>query len=254
MKVLRINLDKKEERFIYSEKLKEFEREFSYPLGQTNFSIKHGLKHDYFSFFEQLGQVHYLVIEEENKIVGSICAILRQFDGCKKTWYLCDFKISKQYRGQSLYKKLMIKFFFRLYWKNKKMFCINMSSPHDNKIHNHSQKILSKFSIQIESRFLSQFTYSELNKFDNFFWTKHYVVTNNNKKDIIIDDAAIPLYHIVKKERHINGVSVVNNKYLPEDGQFMFLTDKKLEIFSNEIEISFIHKDNPGLYVSSAEI
>jgi ribosomal protein S18 acetylase RimI-like enzyme len=254
MKALRINLNNKDERFIYSEKLKDFESEFSYPLGETTFSIKHGLKYDYFSFFEQLGEVYYLIIEEGNKIVGAICAVLRQFDGYTKTWYLCDFKISKEYRGQSLYKKLMVKFFLKLYWKNKKMFSINMSTPANNKIHNHSQKILKKFNIQIESRFLSQFNYDDLNKFNDEFWKSHYVVSNNNKKDIVINGGAIPLYHIVKNDRYINNISVINKNYLPQDGQFMYLSNQKINLFPNEIEISFIHKDNPGLYVSSAEI
>lgn len=254
MKYIKVNLNNTEERFIYSEKLKEFEKEFSYPLGNESFTIEHGIKNDYFSFFEQLGKVNYLVIEDNNRIIGAVAVILRKLENNTKTWYLCDFKISKKYRGLNLYKKLMMRFFLNFYLINKTMYAVNMNVSNSNKLHIHTQSIFKKFNIQIEKRFLSQFSKEEIDKLGDEFWDAHYLVTNMTKKDIVIKETPIQLYHVVKKTRHIDNASNINHLYIPENSQIMYLTENKLSLFENEIEISYIHKGNPGLYFSSAEI
>lgn len=254
MKCFKINLNNLEERLIYSEKLKKFEQEFSYPLGEQSFFIKHGIKNDYFSFFEQLGKVNYLVIEDNNIIIGAVAVILRNLEENNKIWYLCDFKISKNYRGLHLYKKLMLKFFLKFYFVSKTMYAVNMNPSNSNKLHLHTQSIFKIFNIQIEKRFLSQFSKQELYKLKDSFWETHYLVTNMSKKDIIIHERPINLYHIVKKSRYIDNKLCINHLYIPENAKIMYLTDKKLSLFQNEIEISYIHKNNSGLYFSSAEI
>ena len=244
MKVKKVDLQT--ERQEYSQKMQDFEKEFTYPLGNQSFSIQHGTTSDYFTFFEGLGEVHFLVIEDNNKVVGAICAVL------KDTWYLCDFKISQAYRGKKLYRKLMLKYFLPLYLKNQTMFAVNMSPPSKNKIFTHTQRILKYFNIQIESRYLSQFTGKDLSHFNEKFWKEHYIVTNNGNKDIVIEGKCVPLYHIVNKQRKLNGVQTVTE--VPADSQVMLVTSKKLNMFPDEIEISLIHKGNPNIYFSSAEI
>ena len=48
----KINLKNQVEREIYSKKLQNFEKEFTYPLGNESFYISHGLEKDYFVFFD----------------------------------------------------------------------------------------------------------------------------------------------------------------------------------------------------------
>ena len=49
---------------MYSNKLQHFESNFQYPLNQETFKIQHGNNnYDYFSFFEKMGKVNYLVLE-----------------------------------------------------------------------------------------------------------------------------------------------------------------------------------------------
>ena len=102
----KINLKNQVEREIYSKKLQNFEKEFTYPLGNESFYINHGLEKDYFVFFEKLGKPNIMVLENNNEIIGLCCAILRNING-KNIWYICDFKIKKEFRGKKLYKKLI---------------------------------------------------------------------------------------------------------------------------------------------------
>ena len=44
----KINLKNQVERETYSKKLQNFEKEFTYPLGNESFYINHGLEKDYF--------------------------------------------------------------------------------------------------------------------------------------------------------------------------------------------------------------
>ena len=136
----KIDLQDKNERQKYSQKLKEFEKEFTYPLGNKTFYISHGENSDYFSFFEKLGTPEFLILEDNNNLIGVVCLVLRLMNG-KKVWYACDFKISKEYRGKKLYRKWIWKFFVPFYLKCKNLFGINMSSPEENKLWKHTQNI-----------------------------------------------------------------------------------------------------------------
>lgn len=55
MKTFKIDIKNKNVRQKYSDLLKDFENEFSYPLGEKSFFIKHGFsgEHDYFSFLNK---------------------------------------------------------------------------------------------------------------------------------------------------------------------------------------------------------
>ncbi|NCQ51841.1 GNAT family N-acetyltransferase [archaeon] len=95
-----INLSNVNDRKKYSYELKEFEKQFVYPLGNDTFHIEHGQNSDYFSFFEKLGKPNIMVLEKNNKIIGVCSAVLREINN-KKYWYLCDFKIEKEHRGKN---------------------------------------------------------------------------------------------------------------------------------------------------------
>lgn len=254
MKCKKINLQDKNERNSYSHKLQEFEKEFTYPLGDKQFYISHGVNADYFSFFEQLGKPEFLILEDQNKVIGIVCLILRNING-KKTWYACDFKISKAYRGQKLYRKLMWKFFLPFYMKCQVLFGVNMSNPENNKLWKHTQSIFKAFSIKVEPYYLYEFTTKDINDtiLDSFS-----IITNNGLKDIIIDGKQVSLYHLVDKDHLKNNLThhrEVNKAELNADDAIMLLTPNKKHIsYAKESTITLIHRKNPSVYISSTEI
>jgi len=257
MKCRKINLQNRRERETYSYKLKDLEKEFTYPLGDKEFYISHGLYADYFSFFEQLGKPEFLVLEDGDNVIGVVCLILRTING-KQTWYACDFKISKAYRGQKLYRKWMWKFFLPYYIKCQLLFGINMSSPENNKLWKHTQSIFKVFSIDVKPHYLYEFTANELGLLDDNIINNYSLITNNGVKDIIVEGNPVSLYHLVEKNHLKNNLphyNIVDKNQLNDNDSIMLLVQDKKEIsFAKESVISFIHRKNPNIYLSSAEI
>jgi len=237
MKVIKIDLRNKKQREFYNFHMREFEKDFTYPLGETSFQICHG--EDYFRFFETLGEVSYFVVWDK-KIVGAVCAVLRDMHGIK-AWYLCDFKIDKDYRGKKLYRKIMLKYFLSHYIKCPRFFFVNMSSPTDNRIFLHTQSIFK--NLDIESRYLSTFSYSDINKLN----ADYSLVCHRGIKDIVIEGRVMPLYHLVLDTKK-------NLDKIPDNAKIMLLSHQRLGLFEDEIEISFIHKGIKGAYIWSHEI
>jgi hypothetical protein len=257
MKCKKINLQNRMEREKYSYKLKEFEKEFTYPLGNKQFYISHGRYSDYFDFFEQLGQPEFLILEDDDKIIGVVCLILRNINGIK-SWYACDFKISKAYRGQKLYRKWMWKFFLPFYMKCQLLFGINMSNPENNKLWKHTQSIFKAFSIKVVPSYLYEFTAKEIGFLNDNILANYSLITNNGLKDIIIDGQSVSLYHLVEKNHLKNNLphhKTIDVNTLKDSDAVMFLTPKKENIsFAKESTITLIHRKNPVTYISSAEI
>ena len=108
-------------------KLKNFEASFTYPFSeQERFRIEHGANGDYFSFFKQLGDVHYYVAtckkdetvkktvngevvtitREAGEIAAVGCGVLRTLKTRSgkpiKAWYFCDIKVRENYQGNHL--------------------------------------------------------------------------------------------------------------------------------------------------------
>lgn len=245
------------EREKYSYKLKEFEKEFTYPLGDKQFHISHGLYTDYFSFFEQLGKPEFLILEDGDKVIGVVCLILRNINGVE-SWYACDFKISKAYRGQKLYRKLMWKFFLPFYTKCQLLFGVNMSSPKNNKLWKHTQNIFKVFSIKAMPYYLYEFNAKEIGFLNDSIIDNYSIITNNGLKDIIIDGQSVSLYHLVEKSHLKNNLpqhKAIDVNTLKDSDAVMLLTTTKQNIpFAKESTITLIHRKNPLVYISSAEI
>lgn len=204
MKIKILDLEDWKVRCSYSEQLKSFENEFIYPLGDKSFHIRHGYQgvYDYFSFFEQLGEVHYIVVEEADQIIGAGCAVLRYLNG-EHIWYLCDLKIVKAFRGKHILEKMLLKYFFRFYKKSQKMYFVNMSHQKDNKLIKRVSGLFHLFPIKTVDLYffewsLNEFT-AEGHNFDDFV-----ILTNKNKKDIVIDGDIFDIYHVVDKGSYID--------------------------------------------------
>lgn len=253
----KINLKNQVERETYSKKLQNFEKEFTYPLGNESFYINHGLEKDYFVFFEKLGKPNIMVLENNNEIIGLCCAILRNING-KNIWYICDFKIKKEFRGKKLYKKLMWKYFLSSYLKCQEAFAINMSSTVNNKLFFHTKKIFKIFNFKITEKYLHAFEGKYLKEFSKSFWENYVIVSNNGEKDIVINGKSQKLFHIVEKSYYKNNLKKyekININKINESDKVMLLTGKSMHLsFAEETVISLFSKTKSLINISSAEI
>jgi hypothetical protein len=233
--IKKVDLTNSSQRQEYSDKLKAFESEFSYPLGEKSFQIKHGFTSnqdiDYFSFFEQLGQVNYFVAEKNNKVVGAGCSVLREDNQGHKYWYFCDFKITQENRGQKILEKMMAKYFLQHIVKTARFVAVNMTE--DEKEYNGLVKKIKQMfwfsKVQVDFFHLHQWQHNkdklqEASELDNLIDNQNSLslYTNIDKKDIVIDNQAMPLYHLVKKNTSLDKFKKVSNEQLPQDATVMY--------------------------------
>ena len=97
-------------RDLFQDKLKNFEKLFSYPFGQDNFTIDHG--ENYFAFFERLGKADFFLALLEENIVAAVAVVIREVPFKKggkleEIAYLCDLKVHPEYRGKFLIQQLL---------------------------------------------------------------------------------------------------------------------------------------------------
>lgn len=253
----KINLSHLLEREEYNLKLREFEKQFTYPLGNEKFYIEHGKQSDYFSFFEKLGKPNIMVLEKDDKVIGVCSAVLREINQ-QKYWYLCDFKIQEEHRGKKLYRLLMWKYFLPCYLQSQNAFAINMSNPENNKLFSHMEKIFKAFDMQIAPNYLYSFSGKDLIKFPTQFWDEHLIVSNNGDKDIVIKGESQKLYHVVDHahfQNNMNQFTKVFSTQIGDNDSVMFLSPKALDLnFAEESVISSFLKSKNPLKISSAEI
>ncbi len=257
-----LDLSNKDIRDYYSKKLIAYEDIFNYPLGEKQFFIKHGYsgEHDYFDFFQQLGNVHYIVAEHNGILVAAGCAILRTIKK-QKVWYLCDFKLAKEYRGKGILEKMFRKYVLKFYLKSNKMFFVNMSPSNGNGLIKKASNIFKLFNINTTDLYFFEWDINSINNsgldFDEFV-----ILTNKTKKDIVIDDMPYNIYHVVHKESYIDfsKFQIVELDAVKDGDTIMYCSPKNetvnnLLINNTPTTIgSFVsHKFNTNIY-SSAEI
>lgn len=217
-----------EERALYSLKLQEFEAQFSYPLGDKRFNIVHGKGkgQDYFSFFEQMGEVYYFVAKVKENIVGAGCAILRDSEE-GKYWYLCDFKIAVEYRKKGILEKMLRQNFIHCIKKSRKMIAVNMGNgkKQGNGLFSKIRKMLWMFRIKVET--LNFHTWTTNNMPNGY-----YISSNKGKKDLLIDGDDIPLYHITRDEK--KEFANFRKFELSENSQVMACVNQKEDYFDEE--------------------
>lgn len=227
----------------YSEKLKSFETEFNYPLGEKRFLIQHGNEDfSYFEFFKRLGKPFYFIIKDNNEIICAGCAVLRNINyqnKNEKIWYLCDFKIKKEYRKKGLLKKLIFRYFIKHYFKTSKMIAVNMSAKDNNGLVKKVHSLFSFFNVKTVSLFFYEFNKDKMiTLLNNEFIKNNFVLmTNRNYKDIYIENTLAPIYHLVNKNyaiKNFNGlykeINENNIKILEKECVIMYATINKNNI------------------------
>lgn len=242
MKIKRLTT--KEDFTQYSEYLRDFEKEFSYPIENTKFVISHGEKtHDYFSFFKRFGKVTYYVIEHENKVIGTGNCILKTVKDngeLHKYWYICDFKFSKEYRNKGLLKKIVLKSFLYNYVRSRKFISIVMSKKDENKLIQSFEKLFNWLNVRATKFYCYEWDFykfvSDIST-NKFIRENYLLYTNDGVKDIIINGKHRSQYHLVEKKYGLDNypdyVFQINNEKLSElshDTNFMLATSKKSQV------------------------
>lgn len=108
--------------------LKEFEKSFSYPLGDDSFIISHG--ENYLAFFERMGKAAVYACRNGDQIISVGAGVIHKRYGC---WYLCDMKVHPDFRGMKLTQKMFRRNFFFNYLKSQRGFAITMESSDGKK-------------------------------------------------------------------------------------------------------------------------
>lgn len=133
----------------YNKLLKNFEVSLRnyYPLrNNETFYIDHG--NDYCAFFKRMGNMFMVIYEQNNKIVGNACGVLRNIQNNKlnqKIWYICDLKIDKQYRGKHIPFKMLCSA-IHLVRLSKKGYAITMNKTDESSKNNKVVRLSSKIN------------------------------------------------------------------------------------------------------------
>jgi len=210
---------------LYQEELSRLEDEMTYPLGSEFFKISHG--NNYLRFFQRLGDVHLYALLDGEKIAGVAGGVIRIIPDRKgrnqKTWYLCDLKIRKEYRGKGWTLRWLGRVFISKYLLCRRAYGISMN-PGDGSP-NKVLKLLEKFrwakfssagNLHIYS--LSQSEFSNHQEYLNKEMSGFSLIQLRDIKDIVMQPSqkVMDLYHLLP------GESGPQNLLISNDAVIMF--------------------------------
>ena len=290
IQIYKVDLNNPNEKEYYSNELKKLEnlKDFTYPLGNETFCIKHGLgeNNSYFDFFNQLGNnVHYVILHQQ-QVIGTICLVYRnyrKFGHCIKNsnlknhnkqtshnnnyFYICDYKILKEFRGRNITQKLFNQLFKENIRISNKFMFVNMvdSNKKQNKngLISKAKMLFYIFNVNEKPLYLYEMKFMEFKDFlnqNNLSKNDYCFFSNDGKKDIFISNQHHPIIHAIHKNNIEHIVNIQNGKYIDyvqPDSHVMFTSFEKLKttnplIQESEAKIVSNLKNIP--LISSGEI
>ena len=292
----KVDLNNPNEKEYYSNELQKLEnlKYFTYPLGNKTFCIKHGLgaNNSYFDFFNQLGNnVHYVILHQQ-QVIGTICLIYRNYRNCRnykhfenyinnnnsKTYnkqmspnnnyfYICDYKILKEFRGQNITQKLFNKLFKENIRISNKFMFVNMVDPNKKRNKNglisKAKMLFYIFNLNEKPLYLYEMKFTEFKEFlnqNNLSENDYCFFSNDGKKNIFISNQHHPIIHAIHKNNIEHIVKIQDEKYadcMQPDSYIMLSSFEKLKttnplIQKSEAKIVSNIKNIP--LISSGEI
>ena len=287
IQIYKIDLNNPSEKEYYSNELQKLEnlKDFTYPLGKETFCIKHGLgeNNSYFDFFNQLGNnVHYVILHQQ-QVIGTICLIYRHFenyinDNNSKTYnkqmshnnnyfYICDYKILKEFRGRNITQKLFNQLFKENIRISNKFMFVNMvdSNKKQNKngLISKAKMLFYIFNVNEKPLYLYEMKFIEFKEFlnqNNLSENDYLFFSNDGKKDIFISNQHHPIIHAIHKNNIEHIVKIQDGQYadcMQPDSYIMLSSFEKLKttnplIQESEAKIVSNIKNIP--LISSGEI
>lgn len=180
--------------------IKNMEKDIFYPLGEDFFKIDHG--EDYFAFFERLGELHYWCVFDKDKLIAVAAGVIRNFENNKKSWYLCDLKVIKEYRGKGI-PQFVFKRAFIYNLMNHRVFrayAVSMNSE-DKKLPFHKIKRATLNLLKVkETLNIYNFNSNDIELVKTF---DDFVLTNTKgKKELILksNKERMNLFHFTKNK------------------------------------------------------
>lgn len=198
MDIVEITPDLRED---YNLKLQNFEKIFSYPLGQDHFYIDHG--DNYYSFFDRLGKPHiYVGLSDSQEIVAVSVAVLRDIDlrgkgKVEKVWYLCDLKVHPDFRGIKFIRQVIDRAFIEYSSLSNQIYGITMNPGIGNNRVVPFASRLSKLGLRFSGD-LSFYILDETQKdmarllIEKHFGPYHFM-SLRGQKDLILESTGLPL-------------------------------------------------------------
>ena len=290
IKIHKVNLNNPSEKEYYSNQLQNLEnlKDFTYPLGKETFCIKHGLgeNNSYFDFFNQLGNnVHYVILHQQ-QVIGTICLIYRNYRNCRNYitynhhdkqnnfkkqndnyFYICDYKILKEFRGKNITQKLFKQLFKENITISNKFMFVNMVNPNQqqnkNGLINKAKMLFYLFNVYEKPLYLYEMQFMELKEFlnqNNLYENDYFFFSNDGKKDIFISNQHHPVIHAIHKNNIEHIVKIQDGKYIDyvqPDSHIMFTSLEKLKITNpliQESEAKIVSNLKNTPLISSGEI
>lgn len=216
----------KDNRHQYHQQIKDFEKKMQcwYDLGENDkFKLDHG--QDYYKFFDRQGKLHLFIYLDQNQVVGTCGAVLREIDD-NKIWYLCDLKVLPEKRGNHTSTRMFFKGLSKILHSTK-AYCVNMG---DGKTITKLNKYIPYFKIDDQKKLyiytIDSKTIKQVRKtIENRLGTRISFLSLRGVKDLILKSTGQP-----KKFFHVQR----NNKYQTEivdgyDYMFCCLEDDPLQ-------------------------
>lgn len=190
----------------FQSQVAELEQGTSYPLGDDRFEIDHG--EDYFAFFTRMGELHYYVALDGDRVVAVAAAILRSIPPAlqeepKNVWYLCDLKVHPDYRGRYVPLTIFVHAFPKLHPLCSRAYGISMDT--DRKRKNRVALMLRRFPLapmsiatKIEIISLDSMQMRQVEPIMRRYFGEVSYLSLKGKKDIILQStgSAMPLLHV----------------------------------------------------------